>query len=96
MGTDIGTEPSNRDLAFGRYINRPSRRIAEKSLTEIFPAEYCLRTVELSNCRPPFSRIFIFANVKKSNRRMLDSFFLGAMTIRPRYFTATKVNSPNL
>ena len=27
-------------IAFGRELNPPSRRIAEKSLTEIFPAEY--------------------------------------------------------
>ena len=42
------------DIAFGREINRLSRRIAEKSLTENFPAEYCLRTAELSNDRPLF------------------------------------------
>ena len=63
------------DIAFGRKVNRPSRRMAEKSLPEIFPDEHCLPTAELSNGRPLFSRIFIFGNVKKSNRRMFDSLF---------------------
>ena len=63
------------DIALGREVNRPSRRIAEKSLTEIFPAEFCLRTAKLSNDRPLFSRIYILANVKMSNRRMFDSLF---------------------
>ena len=63
------------DRAFGREVNRTSRQVAEKSLTEIFPAEYCLRTVELPNGRPLFSWIFIFANVEECNRRMFDSFF---------------------
>ena len=63
------------DIEFVREINWPSRRIAEKSLTEIFPVKYYLRTAELPNGRQLFSRIFIFANVEKSNRRMFDSLF---------------------
>ena len=31
---------STGDMAFGREINRPSRRITEKSLTDISSAEY--------------------------------------------------------
>ena len=37
------------DTAFGREVNRPSRRIAEKSLAEIFSAEYCLRNRKKSH-----------------------------------------------
>ena len=45
-----------------------------KIFSRNFFGRYCLRTAELSNSRPPFSRIFIFANVKKLSRRMFDSF----------------------
>ena len=84
------------DVALGREVNRPSRRIAEKSLTEIFPAEYCLRSAELSNGRPLFFRIFTFANVEIRIKECLILFFFGAMTMRPRYFTAPKIDLPNL
>ena len=79
-----------RDIAFGREVNRTSCRIAEICL-----AENCLRTAELPNSRLLFSRIFIFANVENSNLSV-RFFFFGSMTIRPRYFTAPKVNLPNL
>ena len=72
-----------RDIAFGREVNRLSRRITEKSFNEIFPAEYYLRTAESPNGRPLFSRIFILANVEKLNRKMFDSLFI-------------QFNSPNL
>ena len=84
------TDKNIVDIAFGREVNRPSRRIAEKSLTDIFSAEYYLHTGELSNNRLLFSRIFIFANVKKSNLRMFDSLFFQCNDDSATLFHCTK------
>ena len=58
-----------------------TEHLAEKSIgrldewpknysTDIFSAEYYLRTAELSNGQLPFPQISIFVNDKKSNLRM--------------------------
>ena len=65
-------------IAFSRQLNRPPRRITEKSLAESFPAECWSWTAELSNGRLPFSRIFIFADLEKSNQILFDSLFFRA------------------
>ena len=62
-------------IAFGRQWNRLPRRNTERSLAESFPAECWSWTAELSNGRLPFSRIFIFADLEKSNQLLFDSLF---------------------
>ena len=77
----------------GREENRRFRKIAEKSLTEIFPAEYYLHIAEW--LITIFANFYIFEcwKVESKNVRL---YFFGSLTIRPRYFTAPKVNSSNL